>query len=1853
MSTITLFLDLSPLPARGDKLRFGLHMFGAFEKAADAQERLDGLSTDLGEAELPLDPKDPAWAGVEQAFAKHLGELLPWLWSGSAIRLAVDGGKAAAYTADPITLVQDTMHPDSLDLCRRGYLSSIYDGSGKLADATLFQREKPDESGTSFSMQTLSAQATRWPSPVPQEALKTVHVLEIDRQVLQDAFDQDEGTAIAAVIALHLHGRDFAVPAAAPRVSQLQASWTATAGSDTVVFLSAGLPLKDILHPPANHDSFMHPAGSLWLRSALAHETGFTDDEAGPGQGMADHDWWSRLHDGVSAAAETPRVLIEALRRTPTATELEGDFAMTALAFCGTLRDILEPGIACAAPGVPRMFAHAREPLMIGLMSSLPSAAPPSESLDILAIATRDEWPQFDHPVLLPPLDLARVALVYCALHREAFDAPSIGTWYERLRTLSKVLEERLPDVQPAGATALSVLRRAVDVLSAEERLALLDELRVEAMRPAVRAKALLAGWNAAVVPRTGDAPRLATAKTAAKTFVATLSQAVLEKAFTDHDPAPLVLATAALDAVGSASKTRQGEDKTARFATKIERAIVDHVRNRMAGKPVQQPPLGVDPVLHFTGLEAAAADVGEEAHRWIFRKDVVDATGQPSPLVLQLDTLHDDGDVQTGETDLNQWINGYAAFFRRAQPPGARSEWACGQLGVIEARMWSGSPLLRDKHGKALLATEPQPATVSYGVRQVLLQHDDRPLLPDAGIDTVGQEGGGADAHGWSQARGFAVVADRDDLAGAGTRTRLPFLAFGVDYEAVVWAESRAGTPPDELAGTNAERAPYLLDPKVALGPVLDASPHRRELKYRRRVPISVPRVAPVLRPRNAGAGALPRTWTPLSASNHVNTAQVAWPSPRSNGPDAAPVCVLLSSAGLPTVEALPDLWTGIELAVMPPSCTWAVYDRWVGYDHASASGPSKEAWGKWRGRVHASELLISALKQAGMAEQERAAINAKIAAPEAQLDDPAVGALLVEWRPLRGDMGTPELELVPLDRPIAPPQPIPLDPSKPEHDMLLLKERGRAGPADWRVRVMVHEGSTPGSRSQRFQADTAARLLTVRLWPGEIGDLFVHSAVPQTDLASRCDLQAARSEAGHGLFGAWSARFEVATAHGLDAQQLFNHCHTRVQSSGDVTLFWRAAKPAGHTPLDPVMLAIDNVGVARPQRQAWHGTGRPAPAFPHDARSLDRIEPAHDLEDGSADPTASGVVWDAQGFAERFASSALLGVATQLPVNASETVLQEEKCGTQPDPRYFRFGVEATQRYAAIYRPLLQDKANRQAFDPVQARQSTTRNGVDFYDEWIRAYRPGAEPDEVPRPAVRLVIPLTRSLAPPADAKSADILVVLDEELNTTSPLATRLEAMIEPVYREYGSNTQPKTEVMLEQAPDPIVSGQPEDAARVALACVGPLGHTFDTDTREPYFAGVSYLVQTGGHLRDWDFVKLCFRRVLAPELMNGYYPTPSVYQQGTRIVTLPTSGTLRLAGADLAASLQGHLTLQGLATASSRIELRIDFFGMAATIALLHAPLTGGGRRWTLEGTPPNGALLDAKWTVQQCWAAQPSARVLAVDARVFLARIREPNIQEKVPARWELALYVALAQRPIATELDEDPHLPWDRRWTRVLTWQQDEPANLIASAATLAADADASHGVAQSAVRASDYTPGDWIQALPDANALPIAGEQWVKRNGTQPLELRIATPGKWELSITEAGQPAQLAWRNDPAGAGDEGQGLHHRLLVTRVVRTADGNPSEAYVGIFHCPGAGRNRFVKLEPQANPRLPPAGELRAYVLLVQKSLREYTSSAPVLGFWQAAFPGNDADPLKTTDARHRILGISQPIEGRG
>ncbi|WP_148028742.1 hypothetical protein [Burkholderia pseudomallei] len=1765
------------------------------------------------------------WAQIESAFALNLGEFLPWMWTAIDVKLFAAGD----YVATAPTLLQpaaSSLGQSSLDAARRGYLLALFKGSGDLSSPPSFEMAGMDPSGTHFSFLAYSVQATRWPSPVPQEALRNVLILELPRAALASIAPKER---VAAILAFAVPGRSYALP---QKTAIRDFAWTASSAPDVVEFASAGLMCGEVLSPPQNLESFLHPADSLWLRSELGNSADFDDEEFVPGEAIGDHDWWTRLHDGVANTADVPRMMVEALRLAPESAELHRDFSKSLIALCGCLRDRMEPGIVCdRAPRMGRepvaMYPFPRTPVMLDLLAALRTSDPDATGpLDLLAMVLRSGesgWSVLtDTSAALSPADLGRVSLVYCVLYRELFNAPSAGDWYSTLREIlpkARALPEKSTDLQSA-----------LELLSAEERLALAEALCVDAVRPAVRAEALLRGWEQAVHLATSDPPLLAQAKVQAQGFVRGLRDSgVLASFLEKQDTGALFAATAALGTIRAATRADPPGTKKPRFATKIAAAAVDHARARMSPSPVFRPALAVDPLTQFLELESAAAAMAEEAHGWIFRRSSVDATGEPGPLVLEIDTLNDDSDLHANDTDLNQWLNGYCAFFRRSEPPQGRSEWGSGQIGVIEARMWSPAITLTDTNGHPLPALHPEPASTSYGVRQVLLHHNNRSQLPASSMDMIDNSASAQVENGWAGAESFVVVAGV-----ASPTAKLPFLAFGIEYESAVFAQARCGVIPAPLAGANASATPYRFDLFVDLTNAIPAT-SLRTLKYLRRTTVSAPRVKP--RPDIAD----PR-WSPLSVSRELNLAHAAFPSQQDES--SAVVCVLMSGAGLPAGERVDPAWMRMRFELMPPACTQPLYDRWIAYEHATAPPADKARWAKWRERIHASEMLVAAWKgqdtRNDVALQQR--IDQWLQDRRAQLDDPAVTAFVFRWVPLRSDVSSEPPYVLKLTRRPGPLTPTPADPND---DTTILFDRGNAGPDDWTFQVQVYDGARTGL--DRFAADSANRILTILLWPGEIGDLVVSSALHTGDLA-RCDLNATETIGDWAIFSAWHARFEVATPNRLSPADLYAHCRAILNDQRDIALTWNRESTTAGQAIAQEVLQLDNVGRIRARRQVWHATGRPLPVFPSASPDFDDMTAIEQGPDGSPDPTASGVLWDAIGFAERFDSSATWTGYANIGIQAGRQTIAEELAGSETSPRYLRYQIEAEHRYASLYLPMMVTDEARKMFNPYFAQIA---NGTELQTAWRRAFRPGADLENVPRPAVRLVVPLTRSLQGSTNATGADLLVVLNEEIGTTHPLVTQLEAEVEVVHREWVNQSVSK----LEHGPDPILSGKAQSGKFVGLSCVGPLGHTFDTDTREPYFVGTSYLVRSAGILEAWEFAKLSFRRVLLPEMMEGFYRVPAANEAiGERIVTLTSKGPLEVTGVQLQDSAQAQLSYMGVPAGPTGVVFTIEFFGASMSLMLKRTTKAMDGaneHEWALSSSAQGGAFVDTDWTVKfSVQADDPGPRLCSADVRIIVAKIREgtPDTNPLVPALWEVAGYVAVSSRAANRSGSPDFAEPWDRQWRRILTWQMDEPMDLAGSRVRLQSSEMAAHARAQAVRRVSDYTPAEWVQTLPDSGSLSVAGKPWVARTPGKELQLRVVDAAAHAIGIFEGETDAKLNWQKEPVAATEDGQGLFHRLLVTQQVQTADGSASEAYFGLFN--QAAGNRFERIEP-ATPivQLPEIQSLRAYVLLMQRSGRTYTT--PPIGFWDSLFPGKRTGSQQTEDARLRILAVGEAISG--
>lgn len=1852
MAKLHISLDLSPLPSPdATRLRFGLQICGAADTEADARARVDALrlAIDAIAGDMPVTYADEAakkpWVDIEVAFAEHLGECLPWTWTARSVELVV-GANYLPVAPKVLTPSVPALGSGSIDIARRGFLMAVYRGSKGLTETERFVHDSDAGSGVAFSFFVYGVQATRWPAPMPQEVFRTVMVLEIERAVLEKAAGVDPKIGVAAVLGCSVDGRDYPLPAAGsnPTVGTAPPyviSWdvTSNAGADVLKFESAGLRCGEMLVPPASDTSFLHPAETLWLKHSPGKFPQYDPEEVGPGCAIGDHDWWSRLHDGVSAAGELPHLLIQATRSETVAEQLRQNFGETVLVLVGLLRDLIGPGMLPAPQLSPKrevaMYPLPRPPVMLDLLAAWRATDPSrTSSLDLLAVvidAAKAGWVDFaSPPSSIPVEDLQEIALVYCVLWRELFKPCTSDEWYASFRTLSKVLASKLPDDGPPTPAKLT---QAFEHLTHVDRLEVLDTLRSEAITPAVRAAGLFRSWMEASHEDPADLFTLKAAKKLARAFLGRLEDGRrIEVFLAKQDVGRLFAATAGVDLVRLTTQGKPAEDPERKFAEKIADAVRAHLMDRLSGATPQHPRVHLS--TPYATMDDAINAAANDAHRWIFRREGVPSTGQPGPLVLQLDTLHDDSDLQGGETDLNQWLNGYAAFYRRSAPAKGESDWGCGQIGVIEAQMWPDRPVMLDPAKNPLPSLSAEAAATSYAIRQVLLSHDNRPMMPVWGGEVIGDTT--EQATDWTGAEGFAVVEPEVDLGIS--MASAPYLAFGIDYEAVAFAQGRSGVHPYELAGTHL-MAPYLFDPAIDMKKILTGSPHVRKLAYRRLTTVSAPRV--VAHAFNASGTRLPADWGPRSVSKKLDLAHGGWPMGETGAAkEGREVCVLLSKQGLATPEDMPPAWCSQSYDLQLPTCTHALYDRWIGYDCATASVADKPAWEAWRARMHASELVISAWQGDIQADEATRAKRMGLMKDErAQLDDPAVAAFVLNWRPLRSDASIPETFVVPLIRPTGP-----LTPSTGTTDEAILFERNRAAPEGWTLKVRVVEGT---ARPPRFAVDAVTTTVVLSLWPGEIGDLDVSSGMLLTDL-NRCGFTPETVVQKYAVFEPWRARFEVATAHFAGATTLFEHCVSSMNPERDLSLQWWRVVVPDNQGLSDAQLELDNVGELAPQRQVWHGTGRPLPSFPSGARWLDDMLPLKDLPDDSPDPSSSAVLWDAIGFAERLDDAAVWTEPKKLGIRNQREVLHRDPANGDPSLRYVRYGVQARQRYEALYRGVV-SPANLPHFDPRKARNMgdavTATGTVSAVDPWIRAFRPGAGVHVVQRPAIRMVVPLTRSLAGP-DASAADLLVVLNEELGTPGSLTSTLEACVAPVTRVWAPGDET---TLLEQGPDPILTKASQSGSWISVPCVGPLGHTFDTDSREPRFVGTSFVVQTGSSLKAWDFAKLAFRRVLLPELLNGYYPQPSAAGGQERVTPVKTSHPILLTGVQLQQHWQGHLTLAELASPKPVCNLRVQALGQVWSVALRCVEVDKV-RTWSAESAAvPSNAFLDTDWRAVQRFASmpRPDERIAKADFRIIAAKVRDAYDAgvSVVPARWEIAGYVAVSVRP-----ERDAVLggvTWDRRWTRVLTWQLDEPADFATTHVSLAASVEAGHGVAQALPRVSEYTAAEWVQTLPTASSLSIDGKAWVERKSRAPLGLKVIDPKALKLRMFEGGDAARLNWGVRPVAIGDEGQGLHHVLLVTRRAQTADGSPSEAYIGLFNRQLDGD--FAPMEALEREVADLKGSaLRGYVMLVQKSARTHSRA---LGFWQSVFPEESEDPRATRDARLRILAVSEPIDG--
>lgn len=634
-----------------------------------------------------------------------------------------------------------------------------------------------------------------------------------------------------------------------------------------------------------------------------------------------------------------------------------------------------------------------------------------------------------------------------------------------------------------------------------------------------------------------------------------------------------------------------------------------------------------------------------------------------------------------------------------------------------------------------------------------------------------------------------------------------------------------------------------------------------------------------------------------------------------------------------------------------------------------------------------------------------------------------------------------------------------------------------------------------------------------------------------------------------------------------------------------------------------------FDNVGdldIAW-QMHRWDGTPPARLPFDHFAHGSGAA-PA------GADPTANIGLWDAQQFGARADIDAVRAMRL-VPLKSGDIEVFDDLREGDPRAHYYRFAAEAGSRYDVLY--------------PSRVRG---RNDADM--TWHRGLLKARRAERPTRPSVKLVVPLTQAMPRGADTTSrslADLLVIVDEKWGLDGGvLAERLEVDTAVATGEYRHGGAIHAVSLPELGGDPILDDRQIAAGGnmigdlPVLPISGPIGHTFDTDSSAPLFVGTSFVVHAPRNLRtpieSWSMVKLRFRRTVLPE--GSVHVRQPLASGQTVTVTTPA----------------WYLEWSGVP--------RTEIDSIALEAGLDHTASLG--RILAAKAAP---ALLEASWsTIADHLSRQANGRLPLEPATLIHLRLIASHIRDRVEngkivgVEWDIALlartgggdWTRVAGAELFVKADPDPAKPAP-------------PLRLKAICTDEAGNGRAGH---HGAFRASEFTNGHWAQFMPDtANIevdLDFSRVKLVRSGATlafdQPMHLvtrKTAHDAMWPAAGGRAFVP---------------NQGLFNWVIVTKLIRSADGNPEqEAYVGIFE-PVDGSPDLAKVGASD---IPDGGRLRARILQMQMSPRH--GAGPLADPWTPLFGAPDAvprDPVaepasdKTagTDAELRILKVYPPID---
>lgn len=1147
--------------------------------------------------------------------------------------------------------------------------------------------------------------------------------------------------------------------------------------------------------------------------------------------------------------------------------------------------------------------------------------------------------------------------------------------------------------------------------------------------------------------------------------------------------------------------------------------------------------------------------------------------TPLPHPLVIQVDQVaadtvapRDDEDALTApmDDDYLKFLAGYGLFIRRRRTLDDKTNaWRALSFARIDLPVWPpvtvppppGPPRepISLSHGTVVAFA------VGYenGSRRALIEYDERPLFGAHTSEVADTPTSGAALQ--------ASVAAPVKLPGKSPVKELgPMvqLAFGSYYDTISMGIENCGAFPVRFAN---EKKPMLLRypledldvPRQGYAPL----EHLRTVRYLRRVGIG-----PITQKWDASS----ETSTSLVFPSEVQTKSAELLAMRRRRDPHADVDTKVCLLTTMEKEAR-GVRQQVSLTLVPPVCHFSTFDRWRAADD---TGPESD-WRKRRIAVRTAwweDRLAPGTKRSGASDHI--------------IEDPAVEALIVKVNRLDLDgsavPGNPESDaghcVVILDRSTPPGDRFKLTWSdanlKTTITVLPTNEVTATYDKELGIRIVVPAEADGGQYNPVY---------LLRVYPAVKVELFdkpVGAAAredrarihPYLQLAPDPDLDPSKWKPKetfkdrvtgqvYTLFAPFQLCLEVVSPDLPTEAELFEAFMAGYQvvlTADRERRLVRAwlEKPANG---DPGRALMDNVGRMDVRWQVHRWDGRPVTPLP----PLPVTDP-NKPSPPAASPLEDIGHWDVEGFGWRYDYDAAAAIR-QLTLVTKPLAFEEDRTG-DVQARYYRIAATAISRYRWIFQH--NDKTVR------AARAADKR-------QWKRVLVP-AKPSRIPDPpAVKLVLPLTRSASNP-EARSADLLVVVNETWGQAGGvLAERLQAEVGVAYVKFPGEQEAL--VKPELGPDPILWGDlkrpnpgtpPDQGFNITnlprIEVVGPLGHTFDTDASAPLFVGTSFIVKAPDENeieRPWSMMKLRFQRIVLPEL----------------VAAMPLAGPL------LVGSQPQHATWKVDKNATLKTKVRIkDASATEIAVVKIDTPAVdfeGAARQGALPGTFPN--------TDKNAY----EVRMVASRVSMGFESIEVPapgdvtKTEQIAVGIFDVTISVRIPTPPYASDVDKAiarRRAEWVRVARTELRVPGPTPPQGVALDARISLTFDGPGPASAGDAYVSSYTSGHWCQVLP-GDAFTSLANRDDKKLEFRTWRLSRGPGGTWKINpATALRGRRKLA---DPAVAARESRwSLFHWIVVTRPVSSGDGNPDhEAYVGVLEATGAKDDEFKMLGDDNNP----------------------------------------------------------------